>query len=102
MAKVLSTEEFNNMLNEKKTMVIDFYADWCGPCKMMGPVIEELAGEYEDKLIAKVDVDNTPELAQKYGISGIPTVLFFKEGELAKTHVGFADKDQLKKMIDDM
>ncbi|MFA5479066.1 MAG: thioredoxin [Candidatus Muiribacteriota bacterium] len=101
MAKIINEQDFNDLISKKADMLVDFYADWCGPCKMIAPIIEELATEYEGKVeIVKVNVDSTPSLAQKFGVTGIPTILFFKNGELAKTHVGFADKDSLKKIID--
>ena len=76
-----------------KPAIIDLYADWCGPCKMVGPIIEELAGEYEGKvLIGKCDVDENGDVAAEYGIRNIPTVLFFKNGELVDKQVGSAPK----------
>ncbi|PLX19291.1 MAG: thioredoxin [Candidatus Muiribacterium halophilum] len=103
MAKVLNKSDFENLVKNKETMVIDFYADWCGPCKMLTPIVEELATEYEGKVgVYKVDVDQTPELAQMFGVTGIPTVVFFKDGEKAETHVGFLDKDSFKTKIDNL
>ena len=78
---------------ENKLLFIDCYTSWCGPCKMVGPIIEELAGEYEGKaLIGKCDVDENGDVAAEYGIRNIPTVLFFKNGELVDKQVGSAPK----------
>ncbi|MGM0608242.1 MAG: thioredoxin [Candidatus Muiribacteriota bacterium] len=96
MAKILNENEFNQKLESGEAMLVDFFADWCGPCKMLTPVIEELAQEFEGKKgVYKVNVDSTPELAKKYDVSGIPTILFFKDGEIKNSIVGFSDKNQL-------
>ena len=82
-------------------IVIDFYATWCGPCKKIGPIIEELASEYEGKVsIAKCNVDDDDELASKYGIRNVPTVLFIKDGEVIDKHVGAAPKSEFVSKIE--
>lgn len=83
-------ESFQEALTSKQLMMVDFWATWCGPCRMLGPVIEQLAEEYEDQdvLIGKVDVDENPALAQRYGVMSIPTVIFFKNGEEFDRKVG--------------
>ena len=84
-------------------MVVDFCAEWCGPCRMVAPIIEELAEEYKDKaLIGKVNVDNNPQLTMQFGIRNIPTLLFIKKGELAGKHVGIIRKLELQKKIDEL
>ena len=89
MALEITDNNFKEILAEGKPVVIDFWAPWCGPCKMVGPIIEELAGEYEGKaLIGKCDVDENGDVAAEYGIRNIPTVLFFKNGELVDKQVG--------------
>lgn len=91
MALEITDNNFKEILAEGKPVVIDFWAPWCGPCKMVGPIIEELAGEYEGKaLIGKCDVDENGDVAAEYGIRNIPTVLFFKNGELVDKQVGSA------------
>ena len=93
MALEITDNNFKEILAEGKPVVIDFWAPWCGPCKMVGPIIEELAGEYEGKaLIGKCDVDENGDVAAEYGIRNIPTVLFFKNGELVDKQVGSATK----------
>jgi len=84
-------------------VLIDFYADWCGPCKMMGPVVEELAKEYEGKVkVGKVNVDEQPELAQKYGVMSIPYFAFIKNGELVHDEMGAVPKDRLVGKIQEL
>ena len=82
-------------------VLVDFWAEWCGPCKMIAPVLEELASEYGEKLkICKMDVDANPETAPKYGIRGIPTLILFNNGDVAGTKVGALSKSQLSEFID--
>ncbi len=89
------------VLDKKGVTVIDFWAEWCGPCRMIAPIIEKLAEEYDGKaLIGKVDVDNNPEVAFKYGIRSIPTILILKDGEEIKRHVGYTTQANLAQIID--
>lgn len=84
-----------------KPILVDFFATWCGPCQMVAPVIEDLAQQYKDKIIVyKVDVDQHQDLAQKYGIQSIPTVMLFKDGEVVGKQTGFAGAEGYKQMID--
>ncbi|WP_300814820.1 thioredoxin [uncultured Bacteroides sp.] len=93
MALAVTDSNFKEILSEGKPVVVDFWAPWCGPCKMVGPVIDELAAEYEGKvIIGKCDVDENSDLPAEFGIRSIPTVLFFKDGKLVDKQVGSAAK----------
>ena len=93
--KVINEENFEKeILNSQTTAIVDFYADWCGPCKMMSPIIDEIA-EDESLTVGKVNVDENTELAIKYDIMSIPTVLIFKNGELVNRFVGVHDKNEI-------
>lgn len=84
-------------------MLLDFWATWCGPCRMVGPIIDELATEYEGRvIIGKVDVDENPDLSQEYGVRNIPTLLFIKDGQVVNKLVGAQRKDAIKQEIDAM
>lgn len=98
----LTDQSFENeVLNSDKPVLVDFWAEWCGPCRMVGPVVDELAGEYEGKLkVGKVDVDSNPEVSTKYQIRSIPALLIFKNGEVVDQIVGAVPKAQLKKQVD--
>ncbi len=99
MIKELETENFNNEI-EKDLVLVDFYATWCGPCKMMHPVIEEISKNNESLKILKVNVDNHDDLAREYMVMSIPTLMLFKDGKLVEKNIGFTPKDVLDKWLD--
>ncbi|MBS9431526.1 MULTISPECIES: thioredoxin TrxA [Photorhabdus] len=98
----LSDASFDtDVLNAEGPVLVDFWAAWCGPCKMIAPILDEIAPEYSGKLtIAKLNIDDNPATAPKYGIRGIPTLLLFKDGQVAATKVGALSKTQLKEFLD--
>lgn len=88
------------VIQSGKPAMVDFWAEWCGPCRMVGPIVEELSEQYKEQVIvAKVDVDNSPETAAQYGIRNIPTILFIKGGEIVDKQVGAAPKNVLDQKI---
>ena len=99
----ISDSEFeSSVLQGDKPVLIDFWAEWCQPCKMLAPTVEEIAGEYEDKImVGKLNVDDNPATATKYGIRGIPTLLLFKGGQVVQQLVGVKSKAEIKKVIDE-
>ncbi|MDR2764945.1 MAG: thioredoxin [Tannerella sp.] len=93
MLRTITDENFNEVLNEGKPLVLDFWAEWCGPCRTLAPIIDELASEYNGKvIIGKVNVDENNDLVSQYGIRSIPTVMFIKNGQLVDKQVGASAK----------
>lgn len=97
----ITDENFEEeVLKSDKIVAVDFYADWCGPCKMMSPIVEQLAIEIPDIVVGKLNVDDNQESSIKYEISSIPTMIIFKQGEIARTLVGVRDVEELKQIIE--
>ena len=96
----LTTETFDQeVLQAGQTVLVDFYADWCGPCKMMAPVVEELAGEEPGVKVWKINIDEEMAIAQRYGVMSIPTFIAFKNGEVAGKQVGAMPKSKLQELV---
>ena len=103
MEKIITDANFAEILNTDKPVMVDFWATWCGPCRALAPVVEELVAEYEGKaVIGKCNVDDCDELPMKYGIRSIPTLLFFKNGELVDRLVGAAPKAGIAAKLDSL
>lgn len=101
MVEKFDAAVFAAAMAEKKTLVVDFYADWCGPCRMLSPVMEALSEEMNGKAtFVKINVDDNPDLAREYSIMSIPCVMVFKDGGLAGKNIGFAPKDAMKEFVE--
>jgi thioredoxin 1 len=101
MALEITDENIKEIINSGKPVIIDFWAEWCGPCRMVGPVVEELAKEYDGKVvIGKMDVDNNVDTPNEYGIRNIPTILFFKDGQVVDKQVGATQKAVLTAKVE--
>jgi thioredoxin 1 len=97
----ITDANFEEIINTDKPVLVDFWAEWCGPCKMIGPVVEELAGDYEGKaVIGKLDVDANPAVSSKFGIRSIPTLLVLKNGQIVEKQIGAVPKAVLAQKID--
>lgn len=100
MVNIFNEENFEKEVEKSEGVVIvDFYADWCGPCKMMSPIIDEIAEENSDIKVGKVNCDEEPNLAIKFDVMSIPTILVFKDGELIKTFIGVTPKETILKVV---
>ncbi len=101
MVYEVTDANFAQLLAEGKPLVVDFWAPWCGPCKMMLPIVDELAAEYDGRVnVGKLNVDENGDTCEQFGIMNIPTMLFFKNGELVNRHVGACRKPDLQKLFD--
>lgn len=97
----LNDANFDSIVNSDKTVLVDFWAEWCGPCKMIGPVVEELAGEYEGKaVIGKLNVDENPQVTARFGVRSIPTLLVFKKGQVVDKQIGAVPKSVLSSKLE--
>ena len=101
MALEITDNNIKEVLSTDLPVLVDFWAEWCGPCRMVGPTIDEISKEYEGKaVVGKVNVDNNPDTAAEYGIRNIPTILFFKNGEVVDKVVGVVPKEQLVQKLE--
>jgi thioredoxin 1 len=99
--KVSDSSFQNDVLNSKKPVVVDFWAEWCGPCRMIGPALEELSNELGEKVtVVKINIDENPGTPQKYGVRGVPTLMIFNQGQVAATKVGALPKSKIKEWIE--
>lgn len=97
---ILTDANFDEVINSGKPVLVDFWAEWCGPCKMIGPVVEELAGDYDGKaVVAKLNVDENPQTTAKFGVRSIPTLLVFKGGQIVDKQVGAVPKSVLNQKL---
>jgi thioredoxin 1 len=96
----VNKNNFEELVNSEKTVLIDFYADWCGPCRMVSPIVDEIAEEYPEYLVGKINVDDEPELAMKFGVVSIPTLVVMKNGEVVDQQAGARPKAQILSMLE--
>lgn len=96
----VNKENFESVKNSEKTVLLDFYADWCGPCRMVSPIIDEIAEERSDLLVGKINVDDSPELAAEFGVSSIPTLVILKGGRIAHQSSGARPKAQILALLE--
>ena len=95
----LNKNNFDSAIQSEKPVLLDFYADWCGPCRMILPIVEEIAGERDDVVVAKINVDDEPELAERFGVFSIPTLVVMKNGEVVNKSSGARPKDQILALL---
>lgn len=100
-AAIIDKKRFDEIKQNEGVVLIDFFASWCGPCKMLAPIIDEIAEERADVSVVKVNVDDEPELAEEFGVFSIPTLVILKNGELAHQSVGARPKEQILKLLDE-
>ena len=96
---IVTKENFESVKNSEKTVLLDFYADWCGPCRMVSPIVDSIAEEYPEYLVGKINVDEQNELAEAFGVFSIPTLVVMKNGEIVNQSVGAAPKAKILSML---
>ncbi len=96
----INLNNFNEVVNSGKTVLLDFYADWCGPCRMVSPIVHEIADERKDIIVGKVNVDEQEDLAQKFRVFSIPTLVVVSDGEVIEQAVGYRSKEQILSMLE--
>ena len=97
----VKVDNFSEIINSGKTVLLDFYADWCGPCRMVAPVLHEIAEQHPEYVIGKINVDNEPALARQFNVMSIPMLVVIKDGKVAESSVGAKNKAQILKMLED-
>lgn len=98
--QIINKKNFDEIINSNVPVLIDFYADWCGPCRMVGPIIEEIAEERDDVIVGKINVDNDPELAERFNVFSIPTIVVLKNGEEVNRTTGARPKAQILSLLE--
>lgn len=96
----ITKENFDEIIGGEKLVLVDFFATWCGPCKMLGPILEQISEERDDVIIAKCDIDECMEIAQRFGIMSVPTMILFKQGEEKAKEIGLKTKDYIVDVIE--
>lgn len=97
---IVNKNNFSDLSNEKRTVLLDFYADWCGPCQMIAPIVAEIAREREDLFVGKINVDNEPELASAFNVVSIPLLVIMKQGQIANKILGYHSKEEILRALD--
>ena len=95
----VTKDNFEEIRNSGKTVLLDFYADWCGPCKMVSPIVDQISEEHPEYLVGKINVDDEDELSESFGVMSIPTLVVLKGGEIAEKSIGFTTKDKILELL---